>query len=213
MNTIHEIGEWPKDFTQVTMVALKKKTKATKWWWCGNEPKCVGLVKLGLLKCIKVGDLRLTQALLHLLLGPYRWNNWTTASVMQKKKHIKHAYFVMRPINTRTLNSVSPQVNLEQPVLVCQHYTVPLMGRATNLTAASWLQTALLCQSAVKWCVGCVRAPCVPCVSPSASWHGRGGTTLSERGPATEHERVNVQFKCQNVTPYSLVEVYLEKGM
>ena len=28
--TIYETGEWPKDFTEVTMVALKKKTQATK---------------------------------------------------------------------------------------------------------------------------------------------------------------------------------------
>jgi hypothetical protein len=30
MNTIYEKGEWPKDFTEVTMIALNKKTKATK---------------------------------------------------------------------------------------------------------------------------------------------------------------------------------------
>jgi hypothetical protein len=30
MNTIYETGEWPKDFTEVTMIALKKKTQATK---------------------------------------------------------------------------------------------------------------------------------------------------------------------------------------
>ena len=29
-NTIYNTGEWPQDFTQVTMIALKKKTKATK---------------------------------------------------------------------------------------------------------------------------------------------------------------------------------------
>ena len=29
INTIYEIGEWPKDFTEVTMIALKK-TQATK---------------------------------------------------------------------------------------------------------------------------------------------------------------------------------------
>jgi len=28
--TIYETGEWPKDFTEVTMIALKKKTQATK---------------------------------------------------------------------------------------------------------------------------------------------------------------------------------------
>jgi len=30
INTIYETGEWPKDFTEVKMVALKKKTQATK---------------------------------------------------------------------------------------------------------------------------------------------------------------------------------------
>jgi hypothetical protein len=30
INTIHETGEWPKDFTEVTMIALKKKPQATK---------------------------------------------------------------------------------------------------------------------------------------------------------------------------------------
>jgi len=30
INTIDETGEWPKDFTEVTMIALKKKTQATK---------------------------------------------------------------------------------------------------------------------------------------------------------------------------------------
>jgi hypothetical protein len=30
MNAIYDTREWPKDFTEVTMIALKKKTKATK---------------------------------------------------------------------------------------------------------------------------------------------------------------------------------------
>jgi hypothetical protein len=30
MNTIYETRELPKDFTEVTMIALKKKTQATK---------------------------------------------------------------------------------------------------------------------------------------------------------------------------------------
>jgi hypothetical protein len=30
INNIYESGEWPKDVTEVTMVALKKKTKARK---------------------------------------------------------------------------------------------------------------------------------------------------------------------------------------
>jgi len=29
-NTIYNAGEWPQDFIEVTMIALKKKTKATK---------------------------------------------------------------------------------------------------------------------------------------------------------------------------------------
>ena len=34
INTMYETGEWPKDFTEVTMIALKKKTQATK---CSNH--------------------------------------------------------------------------------------------------------------------------------------------------------------------------------
>jgi len=30
INTVYETGEWPKDFTEVKMIALKKKPKATK---------------------------------------------------------------------------------------------------------------------------------------------------------------------------------------
>jgi hypothetical protein len=30
VNNIHEPGEWPKDFTEGTMIALKKKPQATK---------------------------------------------------------------------------------------------------------------------------------------------------------------------------------------
>ena len=29
-NTIYNTGKWPQDFTEVTMIVLKKKTKATK---------------------------------------------------------------------------------------------------------------------------------------------------------------------------------------
>jgi len=36
INTIYETGEWPKDFTEVTMIALKKKPQATK---CSNHCK------------------------------------------------------------------------------------------------------------------------------------------------------------------------------
>jgi len=31
INTIYETGEWPKDFTEVTFIALKKKPQATKF--------------------------------------------------------------------------------------------------------------------------------------------------------------------------------------
>ena len=30
INTIYETGQWPKDFTEVTMIALKKKTQTTR---------------------------------------------------------------------------------------------------------------------------------------------------------------------------------------
>jgi len=35
INTKYETGEWPKDFTEVTMIALKKKPQATKC--CGHH--------------------------------------------------------------------------------------------------------------------------------------------------------------------------------
>jgi hypothetical protein len=34
INTIYEAGEWPKDFTEVAMITLKKKPQATK---CSNH--------------------------------------------------------------------------------------------------------------------------------------------------------------------------------
>jgi hypothetical protein len=34
INTIYETGEWPKDFSEFTMIAIKKKPQATK----NNEP-------------------------------------------------------------------------------------------------------------------------------------------------------------------------------
>jgi hypothetical protein len=37
MNIIYETGEWPKDFTEVTMTALKKKTKKTKATKCSDH--------------------------------------------------------------------------------------------------------------------------------------------------------------------------------
>ena len=36
INTIYEIGEWPKGFTEFTMIALKKKPQATK---CSDHRK------------------------------------------------------------------------------------------------------------------------------------------------------------------------------
>jgi hypothetical protein len=40
INTIYDTGEWPKDFTDVTMIALKKKPQATK---CSDH-STVGLI-------------------------------------------------------------------------------------------------------------------------------------------------------------------------
>jgi hypothetical protein len=34
INTIYETGEWPKDFTEVIIISLKKKPQATK---CSNH--------------------------------------------------------------------------------------------------------------------------------------------------------------------------------
>jgi len=40
INTIYETGEWPKDFTEVTMFALKKKPQATKY----NDHHTISLI-------------------------------------------------------------------------------------------------------------------------------------------------------------------------
>jgi hypothetical protein len=40
INTIHETTEWPKDLTEVTMIALKKKPQATK---C-NDHRTISLI-------------------------------------------------------------------------------------------------------------------------------------------------------------------------
>jgi hypothetical protein len=40
INTIYETGEWPKDFAEVTMIALKKKPQATK---CSDH-RTIGLI-------------------------------------------------------------------------------------------------------------------------------------------------------------------------
>ena len=40
INTIHETGEWPKDFTEVTMIVLKKKPQATKCSDYCSQPHC-----------------------------------------------------------------------------------------------------------------------------------------------------------------------------
>jgi hypothetical protein len=40
INTIYESGEWPKDFTEVTMIALKKKTSYKMQRPSYNEPYC-----------------------------------------------------------------------------------------------------------------------------------------------------------------------------
>jgi len=40
VNTVYETGEWPKDFTEVTMIALKKKTQAAK---C-NDHRTISLI-------------------------------------------------------------------------------------------------------------------------------------------------------------------------
>jgi hypothetical protein len=40
INTIYETGEWPKDFTEDTMIALKKKPQATKY----NDHRTISLI-------------------------------------------------------------------------------------------------------------------------------------------------------------------------
>ena len=41
INTIYETGEWPKDFTEVTVIVLKKKPQAIKCSDSHNQPHCI----------------------------------------------------------------------------------------------------------------------------------------------------------------------------
>jgi hypothetical protein len=43
-NTIYNTGEWPQDFTEVSMIALKKKTKGTKCSDYSRTLDCENLV-------------------------------------------------------------------------------------------------------------------------------------------------------------------------
>ena len=40
INTIYETGQWPKDCTEVTMIALKKDTNYTMQRPSHNQPYC-----------------------------------------------------------------------------------------------------------------------------------------------------------------------------
>jgi hypothetical protein len=40
INTIYGTGEWPKDFTEVKMIALKKKPQTTKY----SDHRTIGLI-------------------------------------------------------------------------------------------------------------------------------------------------------------------------
>jgi len=40
INTIYETGEWPKDFKEVTMIALKKDTRYKMQRPSHNQPYC-----------------------------------------------------------------------------------------------------------------------------------------------------------------------------
>ena len=44
INSTYETGEWPKDFTEVTMIALKKKPQATKCSLIAHTAKVVAKI-------------------------------------------------------------------------------------------------------------------------------------------------------------------------
>jgi len=63
INTIYETGEWPKDFTEVTMIDLKKKPQATK---CSDH-RTISLIAQTAKKVAKILRRRIENKIEHVL--------------------------------------------------------------------------------------------------------------------------------------------------
>ena len=91
INTIYETGEWPKDFTEVTMIALKKKTQATK---CSDH-RTIRLIAHTEKTMAKILRRRIERKI-EAVLGEYQFG-------FRRGKGIRDAIGMMRIIAERTL--------------------------------------------------------------------------------------------------------------
>jgi len=91
INTIYEIGEWPKDFTEVTMIALKKNTQATK---CCDQ-RTINLMANTAKIIAKI--LRRIERKIEAVLGEDQFG-------FRRKKGTRDAIGMQRKISERTLD-------------------------------------------------------------------------------------------------------------
>ena len=90
INTIYATGEWPKDFTEVTMIALKKKTQATK---CSDH-RTISLIAHTAKRVTKI--LRRIEKKIEDVLGEERFE-------FRRGKGTRDAIGMLRIISERTL--------------------------------------------------------------------------------------------------------------
>jgi len=92
-NTIYETGEWPKDFTEVTMIALKKNTQATK---CSDH-RTISLIEHTAMIVAKILRRR-TERKIEAVLGEDKFG-------FRRGKGTRDALGIMRIITERTLET------------------------------------------------------------------------------------------------------------
>jgi len=90
INTIHETGEWPKDFTEVT-IALKKKIQATK----RSDHRTISLIAHTAKTIAKILRRRIERKI-EAVLGEDQFG-------FRRGKGTRHAIGMMRIIAERTL--------------------------------------------------------------------------------------------------------------
>jgi hypothetical protein len=91
INTIYETGEWPKDFTEVTVIALKKKPQATK---CSDH-RTISIIELTAKIVAKILRRRIKKKIEDVL--------GKDQSGLRRGKETRDANGMLRIISERTL--------------------------------------------------------------------------------------------------------------
>jgi len=91
INTIYETGQWPKDFMEVTMIALKKKPQVTK---C-NDHRTISLITHTTKIVIKILSRRIEKKIEEVL-GEYQFG-------FRRGKGNSDVIVMLRIISERTL--------------------------------------------------------------------------------------------------------------